>query len=275
MHNTRVAGQALRLASAPARDPFICRACLAQSTHHFSTSTLRNAQEPFFKRIQKTLFGSKESKAAEAKREAMRKKELEQIKASGRARKTETVRSVTGRSFEVAERVDPITHSDYVSSQDWHGMESIGGEQWVKQRADGGEQYFGFLPPEKAKLTSDEWARLLHTVIVEVLTLQKAGRDVLQVCNARTHGVAVSNEEGESVLDSGVQERAILDSISETETAIEERDPDALELELDEALAAGGGEMFMMMKLEDPRVKFAVCLSSGYPPSQLLTDYMK
>lgn len=146
MRNTRVAGQALSLATESARRPYICRACLAQATRQLSTSTPRNAaasSEPFYKRIQNSLFGTKESKATEKFREEQRVKRLEELKESGADREVEKVEMRNGRVYEVAEVVDPITHKDYIVSRNWRGLESVGGEEWVRQRADSGEKYVG------------------------------------------------------------------------------------------------------------------------------------
>lgn len=119
------------------------------------------------------------------------------------------------------------------------------------------------MPPKQAKLDGEEWEVLLHTVAAEVLTLRKAGRDVLQVCNARsvdsgtpTRGVTVSNAEGDLLVETGAPESEILASIPEDAAA--ERAPGALETELAQALASGGGQLFLALKLNDPLIKFAV-----------------
>jgi len=122
------------------------------------------------------------------------------------------------------------------------------------------------MSPTQVKLDRGDWEVLLHTVTAEVLTLRKAGRDVLQVCNARipneeedhaTTGVVVSNKDGAAVLQAeDKQEKAILASIPETSQ--EEPTPETLELELAEALTSGGGKIFMDFKLDDPLIKFAI-----------------
>lgn len=155
-----------------------------------------------------------------------------------------------GRVYEIAEIVDPTTHSDYIVARDWKGLERIGGPEWVRARADGGEKYTGFLPPKQLKLEWEEWAVLLHNITTEVLALKQSGRDVLQVCNARTIDTDKLSR---------ASEVAVLAGISETETALEERAEGALKLELDQALKYDGGEISMGMQLDDPRVKFAVC----------------
>ncbi|CZT15747.1 uncharacterized protein RCC_01581 [Ramularia collo-cygni] len=266
MRNARLTGQALSLATETARQPYICRACLAQSTRQLSTSNPRNASsQPFYKRIQDSLFGSKESKAAEERLELAREKQLEAIRQAGPDEQVKNDESQNEGRLKVAAVVHPTTHKNYVVSRTWKGMERIGSEAWVTQRADQGEKYVGFMPPKQVKLEGEDWEALLHNITAEVLTLKKAGRDVLQICNARTfseedecstRGVIVSNKSGAAVVENGKQEKAILDSISETPSA--ERDPESLRIELAQALASGRGQLFMAFKLNDPRVKFAI-----------------
>jgi hypothetical protein len=91
--------------------------------------------------MQDALFGSKEKKRSDELREAARKTQLENIKTEGElAVKTRVVEDVV---YEIADVVDPTLHEDYVPASDWHGLEVVGGEAWVKQRADQGEQYTG------------------------------------------------------------------------------------------------------------------------------------
>lgn len=144
MRNARVAGRALSLATESAHRPYVCRACLAQANRQLSTSSRSAAAaEPFYQRIQKSLFGrSEESKEEEEKREEARKERLIDAVEADSVR----VRQVTLRNglvYDVAARVDPTTHSDYIVSRDWTGLQKVGGEKWVKQRADQGEVYTG------------------------------------------------------------------------------------------------------------------------------------
>lgn len=55
----------------------------------------------------------------------------------------ETKIGVGGKEYVIAEVVDTYTHKDYVSSQTWDGLEKVGSEEWVRKRADIGEQYHG------------------------------------------------------------------------------------------------------------------------------------
>lgn len=107
---------------------------------------------------------------------------------------------------------------------------------------------------------------LLHTIVVEVLTLQKAGRDVLQVCNPRSIDANSQNltsdarvTYSDAIMKLSAQEKPILDSISET--AQLERAPGSLDLELQQASAPGfeGLPSTMKFKLDDPSIKLAVC----------------
>jgi hypothetical protein len=61
------------------------------------------------------------------------------------------------------------------------------------------------MPQKRAQLTDDEWHTLLHHVTAEVMTLQKGGRDVLQVCSAE--GVDGQSADGSS-LESQLQSAA-------------------------------------------------------------------
>ncbi|KAK4620000.1 hypothetical protein CLAFUW4_11266 [Fulvia fulva] len=182
MRHLRPAQQALRLAAESLQQPYVCRACLAQARSiHTTSPRFAGVQddEPFWKRMRKNLFGSKEATHADKSREEKRKRRLEEQPRTGPVTKTDT----KGRVWEVAEVVDPTTHSNYVVSNTWQGLESVGSEEWVRRRADGGEQYQGFMAQKKLQLTNAQWQKLLRQIAVEVFSLQKQGRNVLEVCN--------------------------------------------------------------------------------------------
>jgi hypothetical protein len=133
----------MSLAGDSVRQPYICRACLAQSTRQYHATSPRSADtQPFYQRIQNAIFGSKESKRSEERREVARQNQLEAIKAEGPERATRTRRS-GNVVYEIADIVDPTTHEDYVAASNWQGLENVGGEEWVKQQADQGEKYTG------------------------------------------------------------------------------------------------------------------------------------
>ncbi|GAB7362023.1 hypothetical protein MBLNU230_g2057t1 [Neophaeotheca triangularis] len=189
------AEQALRLANSQTPTTYICHTCRAQlqtpSRRAFSSTRLLAADEkvPFYKRIQQTLFGRDEKVDQQQMREDKRRARAEEQAAQ---RERDLARVVvdrkTGKEYLVADVVDAEVNKQYVATQDWREMDRVGSEEWVKRRADSGEEFVGFSAPVKAKaqLSYQEWLRLLHHVTVEVLALYKARRDVNQVCNFRT-----------------------------------------------------------------------------------------
>ncbi|KAF2167057.1 hypothetical protein M409DRAFT_22493 [Zasmidium cellare ATCC 36951] len=223
MRNVRAASQALRLAGDPSRQQYVCRACLAQASRHFSTSPKSPADEPWWKRMRESVFGSEKSKKAEQSREDKRKKKLEDVSQRKKGELEQKV-GARGKEYVIADVVDTYTHKDYVSSQTWDGLEKIGSEEWVRKRADMGEQYQGFLTRKQSQLTNSQWQRLLHQITVEVLALKNAGRDVLDVCKARKEGespkianVTVEVNEGVPTLkfEKDADQQAVLSAIED------------------------------------------------------------
>lgn len=80
------------------------------------------------------------------------------------------------------------------------------------------------MPRRRAQLTDEDWQALLNSVAAEVLALQKAGRDVLEVCAGEQSG------DGATVKD-----------------------------HLQRANASGATEQ-ISLQLDDPKVKLAVCV---------------
>lgn len=142
MRNVRAASQALRLAGDSSRQQYVCRACLAQASRQLHTSPRTLADVPWWKRMQESVFGSDKSKKDEASREQKRKTRLANAPQREKS-ELETKIGAGGKEYVIAEVVDTYTHNDYVVSQTWDGLESIGSEAWVRQRADMGEQYQG------------------------------------------------------------------------------------------------------------------------------------
>merc|ERR1712230_259947 len=136
------------------------------------------------------FFGSKESRRADADREEKNKQRIQELADRGGSTQPEKKVDKFGRELDVAAIVDPSINKQYVQSTTWDGLERIGSEQWVRERADQGEQYVGFLPWKRVQLDAAQWQMLLHHVTVEALTLQKAGRDVEQVCWPRIGSAA-------------------------------------------------------------------------------------
>ncbi|KAK4493697.1 hypothetical protein PRZ48_014882 [Zasmidium cellare] len=227
MRNVRAASQALRLAGESPRQQYVCRACLAQASRQFHTSPKSLAEEPWWKRMRESVFGSEKSKKAEQSREDKRQKKLEDVAQRPKG-ELEQRTGARGVDYVVAEVVDTYTHKDYVSSQTWDGLEMIGSEEWVRKRADMGEQYKGFLARKQTQLTNSQWQRLLHHITVEVLTLKKAGHNVMNVCNPRNDGdipqianVTIQVKDGKPTLkyENGVDQQSVLSAIDPTPEA--------------------------------------------------------
>lgn len=140
-----------------------------------------------FKKLREAIFPSKEAKEAAKKREEKRKNAIKDA-AQHKTTQLEIKEDRQGRQYEVAAIVDPSLNRDYVQALNWDGLERIGSEKWVKAKADRGEQYLGFVAQKKVELDNKQWEMLLHHVVVEVFALQKAGRDVDEVCHARQEG---------------------------------------------------------------------------------------
>lgn len=92
--------------------------------------------------MQESIFGSEKSKKEEESREVKRKERAKaaESRTSGvRAQK----KGRDGQTYEIAEFVDPESHTDYKPTMSWNGLERMGGDEWVRRRADKGEQYVG------------------------------------------------------------------------------------------------------------------------------------
>lgn len=138
MRHARVAGQALKLAAEPARQPYICRACARQ----FSSTPSNAAEVPFWRQVTRSIFGDKKSEQAAASRDEKQQKKVEEV-AKSVPKELEKQVDSRGNVYEVARIIAKSTHSDYEPAQTWDGLERVGSEQWVRQRADGGEKYSG------------------------------------------------------------------------------------------------------------------------------------
>lgn len=136
-----ISEQALRLALVHPVTPqsqFVCRACIRQ----YHPSPAFRAEMPFWKRMSNSLFGSKEDKAVEEKRDEAHQKRLEELKEQGGAT-TEQYVDDAGREWTIAAIVDPSLNKEYVQAQRWDGLEWVGSKEWVARRNDGGEAYTG------------------------------------------------------------------------------------------------------------------------------------
>ncbi|EMC93038.1 hypothetical protein BAUCODRAFT_37960 [Baudoinia panamericana UAMH 10762] len=179
--------QALRLASSLSRQSYVCKACRAQAIRAFSTTHAQSAEGvSFFKRMQDTLFGTKASRdRREAQEKKERGREVEGASPTIYDDEQRTKVGPDGQTYEVAAVVEAARERQYVQATSLDGLETVGSEQWVRARADKGEQYVGFVPKKRIELGSSQWMMLLHHITVELLVLQKAGRPVGQVCYPR------------------------------------------------------------------------------------------
>jgi hypothetical protein len=184
MRAARSAEQALRLAATTHSQQYICHACRLQAARQFSTTSPRAADLPLWKRLQQSVFGSKESDKAAKSREEKHQRRVEEL-AQKPAGEVERKTDAQGREYEVAALVDPSVNKDYVPASSWDGLERIGSVEWVKQRADQGEKYVGFAPAKRLELSNAQWEMLLKHVAVEALVLHRAGREIEEICRSR------------------------------------------------------------------------------------------
>ncbi|KAK4541166.1 hypothetical protein LTR36_008240 [Oleoguttula mirabilis] len=277
MRATRPAEQALRLATSRPTQQYVCTACRAQAARQFHTSSPRRADEPFYRRLQQTIFGSKESKDAEQSREAKQKRRVEELAISRNDDAALEVKTDKhGRQYEVAAMVDTTVNKDYVQSTTWAGLESVGSVDWVQQRADRGEKYVGFAAQKRMELSNAHWAMLLHHITVEALVLQKAGRDVGAVCwprvdNAssweRTRGATIlpSVDGGVTVTFTQAEaEREVLQAIPQALPVERTQNDETLFIQLQAALAEANTSKredlsaLLHVSLQDPTLKMAI-----------------
>ncbi|TKA32036.1 hypothetical protein B0A50_01282 [Salinomyces thailandicus] len=294
MRAARPVEQALRL-STPRPAHHVCRNCRLQQ---FSTSRPVPASEPFYKRLMTGIFGSKESREADRARDERQQKKVKELgQRQGGA--LEKKRDRRGREYEVAAIVDPTETQDYVQAVTWDGLEQVGSEQWVRERADRGEQYVGFRPGKRVRLDAAQWRALLHHVVVELLTLQKAKRALEEACWPRvgesetwvhTRQARIQSSVDGSVTMSFAQaeaEATILASIPTRHPEQMTQNAEALSREVEGAVAEGGpadaadgpkGNIppaWMDMSIQDPALKIMLLkrilqLTAQTPPTPTL-----
>lgn len=141
---------------------------------------------------------------------------------------------------------------------------------------------------KQTQLTNVQWQRLLHHICVEVLALERAGRDVLDVCNAR-------KEEGEEhqaanariVVENGVpslqysgdaDQQTVVSAIEEaTESGSAAVSEASLLHELRKATVStaefADNKSWMAFDLRDPKMKLAVSSCNRYKTASF-TDFL-
>lgn len=215
--------QALGLATASSSS-YVCRACRAHALRTFTTTTPLSAEQPFWKRLQDSVFGSKGTEQKAAKRDELNDARARQAAQTSPGGKPTEYVDAKGRVWEKAAIVDPSVNAEYQPAGDWKGLERIGGAEWLRERGDGGEVFVGFAPRRRLELKSaEEWRCVVHHVTVEVLALYQAGRDVGEVCRsfdgvdkwAATQAVRLGEMDGlvKLVFPEGVSEESLLAGI--------------------------------------------------------------
>lgn len=133
-----------------------------------------------------------------------------------------------------------------------------------------------FLTRKQTQLTDAQLQKLLHHISVEVLALKSAGRDVLEVCNARRDGgaqrttnVTILAENGVPTLkfENDADEQAVLSAIEElVEPESEPVSEKSLLYELRNATTSTAEHTatpsWMSFELGDPKMKLAVSAST-------------
>ncbi|KXT08108.1 hypothetical protein AC579_9208 [Pseudocercospora musae] len=188
MRRTRVASEALRLATEPSRQPYVCRSCMVQAARHFHTTSQRDAEVPVYRRMRETIFGKKtpekkrekqvdaEASGEEKSPEKNREEQVD-AEASGEEKSPEELHEEylqrntviqDGVEYEVAKRVDPAKMKDYLQAMTWDGLERVGSRKWAKARADQGEKYEGFVSRKGADVDKKEDIVRLEQRVLEI-----------------------------------------------------------------------------------------------------------
>ncbi|EME77386.1 uncharacterized protein MYCFIDRAFT_83316 [Pseudocercospora fijiensis CIRAD86] len=179
-----LASEALRLATEPSRQPYVCRSCMAQAARQFHTTRQRDAQRevPYYQRLKDSIFGKKQPE----KKKKQDDGDVSDPEAEREEYHTRKTIMQNGVEYEVAQRVDPSKRKDYLPATTWHGLERVGNREWAKARADQGEVYEGFMRETGANLDSEEELLELEKKILETVhreTPSKAGQQDLTKIN--------------------------------------------------------------------------------------------
>lgn len=129
---------ALTRPTTTSRSQFVCRACIRQ---YHPTPALR-AELPFWKRIQNSLFGSKEKQEATEQREQAHQAHLQELAEQGGG-EVKLYFDEEGREWQIAAVVDPSINKKYVQAQRWDGLKWMGTKEWIALKEDNGETYVG------------------------------------------------------------------------------------------------------------------------------------
>ena len=141
-------------------------------------------------------------------------------------------------------------------------------------------EFFRFSRPTKAQLSNPQWQRLLHHITVEVLTLEREGRNVMDVCGARAERDLDSRLATADVIlsvdvdgviwetNSANTEAAILSAIPEPSPDNPLPSQESLKIELERIIAqdatlhdvdeSSTSKTWMSISIRDPQTKLAV-----------------
>ncbi len=138
MSRLQPAGMASSVLAQYSRQQFVCRSCRARLIRQLHSSPRVRAEQPLLERLKTSIFGSKEAKEKEKKREVAQRKAVAKA-ASDEANELKILQS-NGVRYRIAPVVDQErTYPGYTPATTWDGLEHIGGKAYVKRVQDHGE----------------------------------------------------------------------------------------------------------------------------------------
>jgi hypothetical protein len=150
---------------------YLCSACKYQAC--FSTSAIRAAdtKTPFTEKIRQRIWGTDQPPGLEDPY-------------GDRSVFDKTKKQAQQQKFEEHQETRKTVAPDmstYEPASTWDGLERVGGfGHWWKENWDADHQFTGFLPAD-VMTDSDEVTAALHRAMVEVLTLQQAGKPLQDI----------------------------------------------------------------------------------------------
>ncbi|KZF22877.1 hypothetical protein L228DRAFT_247284 [Xylona heveae TC161] len=166
----------------PSATESLCFSCrtrnqTARTASPFTTSTSHPARRsetgevPLTERLRRKIWGTETPPGQDDP--YSRLSENQQLAAQRRPRESSANQNTTG----------------YEPATTWDGLESVGGfGHWWKENWDPAHKFQGFMPSERLDSRA-ALASALYRAVVEIFTLQGAGRPVSDVCNIRDDGV--------------------------------------------------------------------------------------
>ncbi|KXS98638.1 hypothetical protein AC578_10048 [Pseudocercospora eumusae] len=172
MRRIRVASEALRIATEPSRQPYVCRSCMAQAARQFHTTPQHHAEVSYYQQLKETVFGKKTPQKTKTKTKWKKDEASTEEKSPEVLREEYLQRKpkiLNGVEYEVAKRIDPAKWKDYVPATTWHGLERVGSRKWAKAYADRGEKYEGFVSKKGVNIDKTEELNNLKQQILKIL----------------------------------------------------------------------------------------------------------